>query len=98
MASKVNAYLRQRRQAGFTLQIEGQQLARFACFADNTDHHGPLTLMLAVQWATASPKQKPLTAARRIELLRPFARYCQQFEPRQPGIPGSPLIVQERLA
>ena len=81
MASKVEAYLRLRRQAGFTLKIEGQQLARFACFADNADHQGPLTVMLAMQWATASRKHKPITAARRIEVLRPFARYCQQFEP-----------------
>jgi len=81
MASKVEAYLRLRRQAGFTLKIEGQQLARFACFADNADHQGPLTLTLAMQWATASRKQKLITAARRIEVLRPFARYCQQFEP-----------------
>ena len=81
MASKVEAYLRLRRQAGFTLKIEGQQLARFACFADNTDHQGPLTLKLATQWATASRQSKRLTAARRIEVLRPFARYCQQFEP-----------------
>ncbi len=81
MASRVEAYLSQRRQAGFALQIEGAQLARFARFADNAGHQGPLTVQLAAQWATASPTQKPLTAARRIELLRPFARYCQQFDP-----------------
>jgi integrase len=81
MAAKVERYLRQRRHAGFALKIEGKQLARFACFADEAGHQGPLTIKLAMKWAMASRRQKLLTAARRIEVLRPFARYCQQFEP-----------------
>lgn len=81
MASKVESYLSERRRAGFGLQIEAAQLGRFARFADNAGHQGPLTVKLAVQWAAASRQQKRLTAARRIEVLRPFARYCQQFDP-----------------
>lgn len=37
-------------------------------------------MKLPVQWATSSRLQKRLTAARRIVVLRTFARYCQQFE------------------
>ena len=77
----VEAYLAHRRQAGFALRIEGQQLQRFAQFAEQAEHRGPLTLDPAVRWATASRRHSPLTAARRIEVLRPFARYCQRFEP-----------------
>jgi integrase len=80
-ASRVEAYLDYRRQAGFALKIEGEQLARFARFADHLDHQGPLTVKLAEQWACASRRPTAFTAARRIEVLRPFARYCQQFEP-----------------
>lgn len=81
MASRVESYLIQRRRAGFALEIEGAQLGRFAHFADHAGHQGPLTIKLQVQWATASRRPRPLTAARRIEVLRPFARYCQQFDP-----------------
>jgi integrase len=81
MAWKVESYLACRRQAGFALQIEGEQLQRFARFADAAGHRGPMTVRLAVQWASASRRQTPLTAARRIEVLQSFARYCQQFEP-----------------
>jgi len=81
MTTMVEAYLNHRRQAGFALEIEGAQLIRFARFAEQEDHRGMLTVKLAVQWATASRHPKPLTAARRIEVLRPFARYCQQFDP-----------------
>lgn len=81
MQSKVESYLAERRQAGFALTIAGQQLLSFARFADSSGHKGPLTLKLAIVWANASEVKKPLTAARRIEVLRSFARYCQQFEP-----------------
>ena len=49
---------------------------------------GPLTVKLAVQWANASRQATPRTATRRIELLRPFARYCQQFDPATEIPPG----------
>ncbi|MDJ0863350.1 MAG: tyrosine-type recombinase/integrase [Gammaproteobacteria bacterium] len=81
LRAEVNSYLTDRRRAGYALRIEGQQLLRFAQFAEQSGHQGPLTLELAVRWATASGGQQALTAARRIEVLRPFARYCQQFEP-----------------
>lgn len=88
MLERVNAYLTERRRAGFALEIEGAQLTRFAHFADSRAQQGPLTVKLAVQWATSSRQQKQLTAARRIEVLRPFARYCQQFEPATEVPPG----------
>jgi integrase len=86
--SRVESYLAYRRQAGYALLIEGRQLMRFADFAEQVSHHGPLTLKLAVAWARASPGQKQITAARRIEVLRPFARYWQQFDPATEIPPG----------
>lgn len=67
MLEQVNAYLNERRQAGFVLRTEGQQLTRFAQFADSKAQWSPLTVKLAVQWATASRRQNRLTAARRID-------------------------------
>ncbi len=80
MTAMVETYLQYRRQAGFALEIEGAQLMRFAHFSEQLGHQGALTVKLAVQWANASCQSTPLTAARRIEVLRPFARYCQQFD------------------
>lgn len=87
MRAKVDAYLTARRHAGFALQIEAVQLKSFARFADAAGHTGPLTIALASRWATATrpctPGRPPtaLTAARRLEVLRPFARYWQAWEP-----------------
>ena len=88
MAAMVEAYLQYRRQAGFALEIEGAQLIRFAHFSEQASHRGPLTVKLAVQWASASRQPTPITAARRIEVLRPFARYCHQFDPATEIPPG----------
>jgi len=84
MRTLVESYLAQRRQAGFELKIEGQQLLGFAAFADKLRHTGPLTSDLTMNWATTSLRNREpsrLTAARRIEVLRGFARFHKQFEP-----------------
>jgi integrase len=80
MQSKVEAYLAERRQAGFILRIEGQQLACFARFIDATGYRGPLTIEIASRWANASRLGRRITAARRIEVLRGFARYCRSWD------------------
>jgi integrase len=82
MLSKVKAYLAVRRRAGFALSISGEQLLSFARFADRSGHRGPLTVELASRWALANRRGLPLTAARRIEVLRCFAQYCQTFDPK----------------
>ncbi len=81
LGTRIDTYLSSRRHAGFALHINGQQLKRFAAFADKIGHRGPLTVKLAMRWATDSLNNRPLTAARRIEVLRPFYRYWQQFDP-----------------
>jgi integrase len=54
---------------------------RFARFADALGHHGPLTQELQLQWAREHVRRTgPVTAARRLEVVRPFAAYYRQFE------------------
>ena len=88
MVSLVEDYLQARRQMGFALAIAGQQLLAFARFADQTDHQGPVTLDLAIRWAQNAPGHKPLTAARRLEVLRPFAQYRLQFDAGAERLPS----------
>src|ERR1035438_4300405 len=65
---------------GFVLGIAGGQLLAFGRFADQAGHCGPVTLDLAVRWAQSSRRDTPLTRARRLEVLRPFAKYRSQFD------------------
>lgn len=80
MVSLVEDYLAARRQMGFALGIAGGQLLAFGRFADQAGHCGPVTLDLAVRWAQSSRRHTSLTWARRLEVLRPFAKYRSQFD------------------
>lgn len=81
MRTRVQAYIAERRAGGFALSIDEHQLLSFARFAEKDRYRGALTVRLASRWALASKGQRRLTAARRIEVLRGFARYCQTFDP-----------------
>jgi integrase len=81
MTQHVEEYLVLRRAFGFRLSIAGQQLHDFARFADQTARDKPLTVELALRWAQSSPTGKQTSAARRLLILRPFARYLRTVEP-----------------
>ena len=80
MMDHVERYLALRRAMGFDLGIAGKQLMQFARFA-KTAGAGPLTVDVAVAWATSACDATPITRARRIELIRPFAKYLRQVDP-----------------
>jgi len=82
MAVAVQRYLDERRQLGFELIAPGTELMRFARYADARNHRGPLTEDLIVGWAREHVKRtSTVTAARRLECVRPFAAYYRQFQP-----------------
>jgi site-specific recombinase XerD len=78
-ASHIEEYLVFRRRLGFALTMDAYRLRQFAAFADASGHNH-LTIALAAQWARSACRQTPLTWARRIEVLRGFAHYCQRFD------------------
>jgi len=82
MLSKVRAYLAERRALGFQLKIEGYQLVCFARYADALGHRGPLTRRLALGWACLPKSADRLYWARRLEIVRTFARHLALSEPR----------------
>jgi integrase len=82
MQACVQRYLDERRRLGFELKSAATELRRFARFADARGHQGPLTLELQLDWAREPVRHSGVvTAARRLEIVRPFAAHCRQFEP-----------------
>lgn len=82
LADAVTLYLAQRRALGFDLRIAGRRLIAFARFADQHSQGGPLTIALALAWAHAGARPSQLTSARRLEVVRPFAQWLRQEDPR----------------
>jgi integrase len=80
MINFAEEYLEYRRRLGFQIRIEGQMLLEFARYADRSGHFGPLTTDLAVRWARLPAKAAPLYQARRLEVVRCFARHRAIFD------------------
>lgn len=82
MLSFAEDYLSERRALGFKLRMEGHYITAFALFADQQGHRGPLTNGVVLNWVQGQAKQAtPLSWARRLAVLRPFARYLTRVDP-----------------
>lgn len=79
MVCLAEEYLSYRRKLGVQLLREGTQLLDFARFADRAGHGRPITQDLAQSWACASDSSQ-INRARRLNIVRRFARYCLQFD------------------
>lgn len=91
MHERVDDYLNARRRLGFKLRIEGEQLRRFAQFAEAHGHDGTLTVELAIAWANASKSGSDICRARRLEIVRGLSKFCALFEP-ETQIPAPRLL------
>lgn len=81
ISSRVAAYLTWRHALGYKLRIEGQMLENFALYADRSGHRGPLTRSLALRWAALPKGADRLYLARRLEVVRVFAKHQAVIEP-----------------
>ncbi len=101
LAARVNDCLAERRRLGFESKGMGLALFHFARYVDALGHRGPLTVEIMADWARRDKRNSttPITWARRLKILRPFARYLQQFEPRT-EVPDESIFgpVDQRLA
>ena len=77
----VDEYLAARRGLGFGLETDEGVLRDFARHAERIGHSGPLTIELAVQWALSSRSTNPAQVARRLTIVRQFARYRALVDP-----------------
>jgi integrase len=101
MQSYVAQFLEERRRLGFDSRSMGHALRGFARYMDDLGTRSPLTVEAMAAWARC-PKNgsdNPLTWARRLKILRPFARWMQQFEPST-EVPDDTVFggIDQRLA
>jgi len=83
MQSYAEQFLGERRRLGFASRSMGYALRSFARYVDDPGLEGPLSIETMAAWARC-PKtnaDNPATWARRLKVLRPFARWLRQFEP-----------------
>ena len=82
MMKLVEDYVSFKRSLGYQIRTEAQMLVGFAKFADGTGHRGPLTTDLMLQWAQLPTRAARLYRARRLEVVRCFAKHRKLFDLR----------------
>jgi site-specific recombinase XerD len=80
MRARVEDYLAMRRSLGYKLHGDGRMLL---AFADRLDRAGQstITVAAAVDWATESGNASPAHRARRLAVVRIFARHLHTLDP-----------------
>ena len=78
IASDLADYLALRRAIGYKLVDDGRQLAQFVAYLDASDT-ATVTVATALDWATGTTSAG--NGARRLSVVRGFARYLQAVDP-----------------
>lgn len=91
----LDGYLKVRRALGYKLLAQGRLLQQFVGFAD---HAGAdfITTELALKWATKPTDVQPNWPARRLGVVRQFARHCSASDPRTIVPPPDVLPHKQR--
>jgi len=82
MMRKVEQYVTHRRSMGYRIKTDAYLLRSFGRYADLHAPGEPLTVDLALRWATAPKGTLRIYHAKRLDALRGFARYLAIFESR----------------
>lgn len=81
LANAVTDYLRLRRRLGFKLRMFEWYLGDFVRFM-RRQRASRITTALALRWATRPPQKTPAEQARRLSIVRGFAKYCSGLDAR----------------
>ena len=98
IAEMVAEYLSHRRALGFTLAGVGDELGRFARFADSQGHRGHITTELCVRWAQHVKGGSRYVAASRYSCARGLSRYMAGVDPGTEVPPAGLLGPHSRRA
>ena len=92
LRARAEEYLAMRRALGFKLTSHGSRLMSFVRFCEDRGAT-TVTTDLAVEWATSTPSDHEAYQARRLDIVRIFARHLQ---PLDPGTEVPPEDVLDR--
>jgi integrase/recombinase XerD len=94
LRARAEEYLAMRRALGFKLVSQGPRLMSFVRFCEERGE-GRVTAGLAVEWATATSGDE-VSQARRLDVVRIFARHLQALDPATEVPPGDVLSRRYR--
>jgi integrase/recombinase XerD len=90
LRARAGEYLAMRRALGFKLESQGPRLMSFVRFCEGRGAT-TVTTDLAVEWATSTASSSEAYQARRLDVVRIFARHLQPLDPAAEVPPGDVL-------
>ena len=90
LRARAEEYLAMRRALGFKLESHGPRLMSFVRFCEDRGA-ATVTTDLAVEWATSTASDHEAYQARRLDVVRIFARHLQPLDPATEVPPGDVL-------
>jgi integrase/recombinase XerD len=90
LRARAEEYLAMRRALGFRLTTQGRHLMGFVGFCEDRGA-ATVTTDLAVEWATTTASDHEAYQARRLDVVRIFARHLQPLDPAAEVPPGDVL-------
>ncbi|MCR4338523.1 MAG: hypothetical protein NUW01_01410, partial [Gemmatimonadaceae bacterium] len=97
LRSAVQQYVAMRRRLGFHLSEAGRLLPKFVTFMEQ-HRASVVTTPLALEWAQQSQTVQPAERARRLSIVRIFARYHHATDPRTEIPPDGMLPYRPKRA
>jgi len=95
LRARAGEYLAMRRALGFKLESHGPRLMSFVRFCEDRDATA-VTTDLAVEWATSTASDHEAYQARRLDVVRIFARHLQPLDPATEVPPDDVLARRYR--
>ena len=86
MYVKASDYIAYRKRLGYVYRVESYMLRSFGKYADLNAPGKPLSVKIAIEWASL-PQGAKSYHAKRLSALRPFARYLSISDPKTEIIP-----------
>jgi integrase len=80
LSSQIEDYISYKRKLGFQIKIESQELRRFATYTVAIGYKDSLSSSIAIKWASLRPDYSRWYMARRLEIVRTFAKYICVFD------------------
>ena len=95
LRARAGEYLAMRRALGFKLESHGPRLMSFVRFCEDRGATA-VTADLAVEWATSTASDHEAYQARRLDVVRIFARHLKALDPATEIPPDDVLVGHYR--
>lgn len=96
LSKQIEAYIAYKRNLGFKIKIEADELRRFAAFTESKLYEGSVCNVIVQAWIESKPGISEWYAARRRETVGTFANYIIFYDEEARPIPKSPIRCHGR--